>query len=178
MVGFLIQRLLQAAAVMLAMTVVVFFGVYAIGNPIDVLIMPGADQAMRAMLMERYGLDLPLWRQYLVFLGNLLHGDLGTSFQFSIPALQLILSRLPATMELAHRVAQQDSFALRLAKRSVNQTLDTMGFSAAIEHGFDLHHFGHARSLTIGDRPTTSGGISDMKAKNAAAAEQDAASKR
>jgi peptide/nickel transport system permease protein len=101
MVGFLIQRLVQAAGVMLAMTVIVFFGVYAIGNPIDVLIMPGADQAMRQMLMERYGLDLPLWRQYLVFVGNLLQGDLGTSFQFNISALQLILSRLPATMELA-----------------------------------------------------------------------------
>jgi hypothetical protein len=50
-----------------------------------------------------------------------------------------------------------------------------MGFSAAIEHGFDLHHFGHARSLTIGDKPTTAGGIDDMKAKNAAASEKDAA---
>jgi enoyl-CoA hydratase len=80
-----------------------------------------------------------------------------------------------ATMALARRIATQDSFALRLAKRSVNQTLDTMGFSAAIEHGFDLHHFGHARSLTIGDKPTTAGGIDDMKAKNAAASEKDAA---
>jgi enoyl-CoA hydratase len=79
-----------------------------------------------------------------------------------------------ATLALAHRIAEQDSFALRLAKRSVNQTLDIMGFGAAIEHGFDLHHFGHARSLTIGDRPTTKG-MDDMKAKNAAAAERDAA---
>ena len=70
-----------------------------------------------------------------------------------------------ATLELAHRIAQQDSFALRMAKRSVNQTLDIMGFGAAIEHGFDLHHYGHARSLTLGSRPTTSG-LEDMKAKN------------
>jgi enoyl-CoA hydratase len=82
-----------------------------------------------------------------------------------------------ATLELAHRIAKQDSFALRLAKRSVNQTLDTMGFSAAIEHGFDLHHYGHARSLTLGDKPTTNKGIDDMKAKNRAAAEQDAANR-
>jgi enoyl-CoA hydratase len=80
-----------------------------------------------------------------------------------------------ATLELARRIATQDSFALRLAKRSVNRTLDIMGFSAAIEHGFDLHHYGHARSLTLGDRPTTVGGIEDMKAKNRAAAEQDSA---
>jgi enoyl-CoA hydratase len=82
-----------------------------------------------------------------------------------------------ATLELAHRISKQDSFALRLAKRSVNQTLDTMGFSAAIEHGFDLHHYGHARSLTLGDKPTTNKGIDDMKAKNRAAAEQDAANR-
>jgi len=70
-----------------------------------------------------------------------------------------------ATLRLAHQIAQQDSFALRMAKRSVNQTLDIMGFGAAIEHGFDLHHYGHARSLTLGSRPTTSG-LEDMKAKN------------
>jgi enoyl-CoA hydratase len=78
-----------------------------------------------------------------------------------------------ATLELAHRIAQQDSFALRMAKRSVNQTLDIMGFGAAIEHGFDLHHYGHARSLTLGSRPTTSG-LEDMKAKNRDAVEKDA----
>jgi enoyl-CoA hydratase len=70
-----------------------------------------------------------------------------------------------ATLELAHRIALQDSFALRMAKRAVNQTLDIMGFSAALEHGFDLHHYGHARSLTLGSRPTTAG-LADMKAKN------------
>ncbi len=101
MTGFLIQRLLQAAAVMLVMTVIVFCGVYAIGNPIDILINPDADQQMRADIIARYGLDQPLWRQYLTFLGNLLHGDLGTSFVFRIPATELILSRLPATLELA-----------------------------------------------------------------------------
>ena len=71
-----------------------------------------------------------------------------------------------ATMELARRIAEQDAFALRLAKRAVNQTLDIMGFSAAIEHCFDLHHFAHARSRVLtGDKPTT-GNLESMKAKN------------
>ncbi len=101
MLGYLIQRLLQAAAVVLVMSMVVFIGVYAIGNPIDVLIDPAATQAMRAALIRQYGLDLPLWQQYLHFLGAILHGDFGTSFVFRLPVLPLILARLPATLELA-----------------------------------------------------------------------------
>ena len=45
-------------------------------------------------------LDRPLWEQYGVFLWRLLHGDLGRSFVFGMPVLQLIMSRLPATLEL------------------------------------------------------------------------------
>jgi peptide/nickel transport system permease protein len=100
MLGFVIQRLLQAAAVMLVMSGLVFIGVYAIGNPIDVLISPDADQKIRAEVIARYGLDRPLWEQYGVFLWRLLHGDMGRSFVFGMPVLQLILSRLPATIEL------------------------------------------------------------------------------
>lgn len=101
MLGFLISRLLQAAAVVLVMSVLVFLGVYAIGNPIDVLIDPAATQAMRAALIKQYGFDLPLWQQYLHFLGNCLRGEFGTSFVFRLPVLPLILNRLPATLELA-----------------------------------------------------------------------------
>jgi enoyl-CoA hydratase len=53
----------------------------------------------------------------------------------------------PFTMELAHRIAEADPWALRMAKRAVNHTLDTMGFSAAIASCFDMHHLGHARAL-------------------------------
>ncbi len=58
------------------------------------------------------------------------------------------------TMQLARRVAQTDPWALRLAKRSVNQTMDTMGFSAAIESCFDMHHLGHLRALAATDGKT------------------------
>ena len=100
MLGFLIQRLFGAVLVMLAMSVLVFVGVYAVGNPIDVLLSPDATQDIRAATIARYGLDQPLWRQYATFLGNILSGDLGRSFVFGLPVLQLILSRLPATLEL------------------------------------------------------------------------------
>jgi peptide/nickel transport system permease protein len=101
MAGFVIQRLVQAALVMLAMSALVFVGVYAIGNPIDVLINPDAPQDIRLQTIALYGLDRPLWEQYLTFLGLLARGDFGTSFVFNLPVLQLILSRLPATLELA-----------------------------------------------------------------------------
>src|SRR6266699_3034069 len=100
MLGFIIQRLLQAFTVMLVISFLVFLGVYAIGNPIDVLISPDADQRVRELVIRQYGLDLPLWQQYLGFLTRLVSGDFGRSFVFNMPVLQLILSRLPATLEL------------------------------------------------------------------------------
>ena len=101
MFGYIIQRLIQSGFVMLAMSALVFLGVYAIGNPIDVLISPDATQDIREATIRHYGLDQPLWRQYLAFLGRLLQGDLGRSFVLNIPVLPLVLSRLPATLELA-----------------------------------------------------------------------------
>lgn len=100
MIGFFIQRILQSLLIMVAMSVIVFVGVYAIGNPIDVMIDPASDQALREALIQRYGFDKPLIEQYFIFMGNLLQGDLGESFIYRLPVLGLILSRFPATLEL------------------------------------------------------------------------------
>jgi peptide/nickel transport system permease protein len=101
MTTWLIRRLIQACFVMLAMTVIVFIGVHVIGNPVDILISPEADQAERARIITALGFDQPLWKQYLLFLNDALHGNLGRSFVFNEPALRLIAQRMPATMELA-----------------------------------------------------------------------------
>ncbi len=101
MLAFVIQRLMQAALVMAAMSVIVYLGIFAIGNPIDVLIPPSADQVTRANLIREYGLDQPFWRQYLAFVGNLLAGDFGRSFVYNVSPLALIVHHLPATLELA-----------------------------------------------------------------------------
>src|SRR4051794_2726142 len=98
---FIIRRLLQSVLVLAAMSAIVFAGVYMIGNPIDILINPQADQAEIERATKALGLDKPVWEQYLVFLWGALHGNLGNSFVFNQPALQLILDRLPATLELA-----------------------------------------------------------------------------
>jgi peptide/nickel transport system permease protein len=98
---WLMRRLAQALFVVLAMTVIVFAGLHVIGNPVDILISPEADQAERARAIAALGLDKPLWQQYGIFLWDALHGDLGRSFVFNEPALRLIGERMPATMELA-----------------------------------------------------------------------------
>lgn len=100
MIGFVVQRFIQAAIVMVAISMLVFVGVYAVGNPIDVLLSPDATQQIREQTIRAYGLDQPLWRQYAGFIGRLLQGDFGKSFIFNMPVLDLILSRLPATLEL------------------------------------------------------------------------------
>ena len=100
MLGFVIQRLLQAFIVMLVISLLVFCGVYAVGNPIDVLLSPDATQQIREQAIKAYGLDQPLWRQYFDFLRRLASGDFGRSFIFNMPVLELIFSRLPATLEL------------------------------------------------------------------------------
>lgn len=101
MLVFLIRRTSQSVVVLLIMSLLVFVGVYAIGNPVDILISPEADQAEMDRVIQSLGLDLPLWEQYWIFLVKALQGDLGNSFVYNQPALKLILQRMPATMELA-----------------------------------------------------------------------------
>ncbi len=101
MLVYVIRRLLQSVVVLLAMSLLVFVGVYAIGNPVDILINPQADQEDIERAIKGLGLDKPLWEQYLVFLRQALAGDLGKSFAYNVPAIQLIVERMPATLELA-----------------------------------------------------------------------------
>ena len=100
MTAFVLQRLIQSVLVLLAVSIVVFLAVYGIGDPIELLVSPSASAAEREALIRRLGLDLPVWQQYLTFMANALKGDLGRSFVHGVPALQLILQRLPATFEL------------------------------------------------------------------------------
>jgi peptide/nickel transport system permease protein len=101
MLVYVIRRSLQSVLVLFVMSLLVFVGVYAVGNPIDILISPQADQIDRERAIAALGLDKPLWAQYATFLSGAFSGDLGRSFVHSTPALGLILERMPATMELA-----------------------------------------------------------------------------
>lgn len=101
MVLFLVRRLAQAVLVLFEVSVLVFVGVYLIGDPSTLLIPPDANQQTAAAVRASMGLDRPLYEQYGLFLWNALQGDLGTSFVFRQSALDVILERLPATFELA-----------------------------------------------------------------------------
>ncbi|MBY0437021.1 MAG: ABC transporter permease [Burkholderiales bacterium] len=101
MLAFILRRLMQSTGVLFVMSLLVFFGVYAIGNPVDILVNPNADQQDIARAIAELGLDQPLHLQYWHFLSGALSGDLGVSFSTGIPALELIFQRMPATLELA-----------------------------------------------------------------------------
>jgi peptide/nickel transport system permease protein len=101
MTVFVIRRLMQSGLVLFVMSLIVFFGVYAIGDPIEIFISPEADQIERERAKAALGLDRPVWAQYFAFLGAAFQGDLGRSFVFNMPAITLILQRMPATLELA-----------------------------------------------------------------------------
>jgi peptide/nickel transport system permease protein len=92
---------MQSGVVLFVMSLIVFFGVYAIGDPIEIFISPEADQIERERAKAALGLDRPVWAQYFAFLGAAFQGDLGRSFVFNMPAITLILQRMPATLELA-----------------------------------------------------------------------------
>lgn len=101
MTAFVIRRVFQAALVLLATAVIVFIGVYAIGDPLEILLPGDATMAERAAVAESLGLDQPMPVQFVTFLGNALQGDFGRSFVYNRPAVDVILERLPATLELA-----------------------------------------------------------------------------
>jgi len=101
MLAYAIRRLGQSAFVLVVMSFLVFIGVFAIGNPVELLVNPQADQEERDRAAAALGLDQPLAAQYGTFLKRAASGDLGRSFVYNVPAIRLILERLPATMELA-----------------------------------------------------------------------------
>jgi peptide/nickel transport system permease protein len=101
MTVFVLRRLLQTLLVLFVTSLLVFFGLYVIGNPVDILVNPVADEIERARAAAALGLDKPIVEQYWVFLKGAVSGELGTSFVFGRPAMEVILERMPATMELA-----------------------------------------------------------------------------
>jgi len=101
MTAFILRRLMQSVGVVAVMSLIVFFGVHIVGDPVYLLINPQADQEDIEAAIRALGLDRPIWEQYWHFLTGALQGDLGRSFVFGEPALKLILDRMPATLELA-----------------------------------------------------------------------------
>ncbi len=101
MIVYALRRFAQTALVLLATSLLVFVGIFMVGDPVEMLVNPQADDLEKERARIALGLDRPLWSQYGLFLRNALQGDLGNSFVYGRSALEVILERMPATLELA-----------------------------------------------------------------------------
>ncbi|MTH61293.1 ABC transporter permease [Paracoccus litorisediminis] len=96
------RRLAGAIPVLIVVAAVVFTLMqFAPGDAVSMLISDEASDADKARIREAWGLDDPPLMQFLNFLGNAVTGDFGTSFKYKMPVMELVLERLPATIELA-----------------------------------------------------------------------------
>ena len=101
MLAFIIRRVLQSVLVMLVVALVSFSLFRFVGDPINSMVGQEASIADRAALRDALGLNDPFLMQFARFVGNAIQGNFGISYRLQQPVMELILSRLPATLELA-----------------------------------------------------------------------------
>jgi ABC-type dipeptide/oligopeptide/nickel transport system permease component len=102
MLSYLLRRVTATIPVVVLISLLVFLLIHAApGDPADLLLSEEASPEDIADARKRWGLDQPIYVQYLRFLGNILTGDFGISFRYADPVIGLIAERLPATVELA-----------------------------------------------------------------------------
>jgi peptide/nickel transport system permease protein len=98
---YLLRRLIHSIVVLLGLIVVVFFMTHLVGDPASLMLRPEATQEQREAVRERLGLNDPLPVQFGRFLSGAVRGDFGDSLWQRVPAMPVVLSRLPATLYLA-----------------------------------------------------------------------------
>ncbi len=97
---YAISRILQASVVIVAVTLITFLTLHMSGDPTYLYVSERASEREIAQVRERLGFDRPLHVQYLSFLGGLVQGDTGRSLTYRTSAMDVVLERLPATIEL------------------------------------------------------------------------------
>lgn len=136
MLAFLIRRMLQGVVSIVGVSIFIFLISRVSGDPVLILLPPDATPDMVETMRRSLGLDEPLWRQYLIFAQRALVGDLGRSYRWEVPALQLIMERLPATMQLALCAL---AFSIVLAV--------PIGVLSAVNRGGWIDQFGRAFAM-------------------------------
>lgn len=101
MLHYIVRRLGQSALTVFLVIALIFTVVRAIGDPTHLMLPPEATEADRAVLRAQMGLDRPLPVQFASFIGDLAHGDFGTSYRFARPALGVVAEALLPTLLLA-----------------------------------------------------------------------------
>jgi peptide/nickel transport system permease protein len=97
---YIVQRLLQGVVLLFLVATLVFFLGRLTGNPVDLMLPEGSTPEDRIAMMRALGLDGPLLHQFVIFIGNAVHGDLGTSIRMREPTVDVFFSRLPNTLAL------------------------------------------------------------------------------
>ncbi len=100
MFAFILSRLLQAIPVLLTVALVAFAMFTYVGDPLSALLGQDATEAQRVAMVHLLGLDQPFYVQYVHFIWRAVHGDFGLSYRIARPVSDLLLERLPATIEL------------------------------------------------------------------------------
>jgi peptide/nickel transport system permease protein len=101
MLAFVLRRLFQAVLVMLVVALVSFSLFRFVGDPISVMAGQEATQEDRERMRQELGLDQPFPVQFAAYVGRIVQGEFGISYRVGRPVLDLIIERLPATLELA-----------------------------------------------------------------------------
>src|SRR4051794_11354938 len=97
---YIVHRLLQGIVLLCLVATIVFFLGRLTGNPVDLMLPEDATAEDRVAMIKALGLDGPLYQQFLIFVGNALHGDLGMSIRMREPATNAFFSRLPNTLAI------------------------------------------------------------------------------
>lgn len=111
MSAYIIRRMIQSIGVALLVSFLCFFLFQYMGDPVLTMVGKRATPKQIKEVRESIGLDKPFYLQYLIFLKNALHGDLGKSYTDRLPVFNLIVERAPATIELATFAMVIASFA-------------------------------------------------------------------
>lgn len=101
MLRYMLKRIAQSVIVLLGITLVVFIMLNLTGDPLDFILPPGTAPEVYEQYEKELGYDQPIMVQYGRFLRNALKGDFGESHYYKKPAMEVVLARIPATLELA-----------------------------------------------------------------------------
>ena len=97
---YIARRLMQGVVLLCMVATIVFFLGRFTGNPVDLMLPEDATAEDRLAMIKTLGLDGPLYQQFLIFVSNALHGDLGMSIRMRQPATEAFFSRLPNTLAI------------------------------------------------------------------------------
>ena len=97
---FVGTKLLRSMLTVLIVLTFVFVGLRLSGDPVDALVGDEAEPEVVEYFTKLYGLDKPIWQQYLLYFRNVAHGDFGFSYSDQRDALEIVLERLPKTVQL------------------------------------------------------------------------------